>query len=61
VPIRGGQRVTEAMVCLKSGGPGLAWRERGQIIGRVARCDIPENVVLKEGDFAVPARAAAST
>jgi sialic acid synthase SpsE len=52
VPLRRGQRVTEAMLCLKSGGPGLSWRERGRIVGCIARCDIPADVVLKEADFA---------
>ncbi len=51
VALRGGQRVSEEMVCLKSGGPGLSWRQRGRIVGRVARCDVPADVVLKEGDF----------
>jgi hypothetical protein len=50
-PIRSGQSVSEEMVCLKSGGPGLSWRQRGRIVGRVARCDVPADVVLKEGDF----------
>lgn len=51
VPLRRGQRVTEAMVCLKSGGPGLAWRQRSRIVGRMALSDIPADVVLKEADF----------
>jgi sialic acid synthase SpsE len=53
VPLRRGQRVTEEMICLKSGGPGLAWRQRGRIVGRVALSDIPADVVLKEDDFAI--------
>lgn len=50
--IRAGQVVTPDMLCLKCGGPGLAWRERGQLLGRIARADVPADVVLKAADFA---------
>jgi sialic acid synthase SpsE len=41
----------EAMLCLKSPGTGLNWRERDRIVGRTARRDIPADVLLRIEDF----------
>jgi sialic acid synthase len=49
--IRKGITVTEDMLCLKSPGTGLLWRERNKILGKTAKCDIPEDVTLSEDDF----------
>jgi sialic acid synthase SpsE len=46
-----GIMVTEDMLCLKSPGTGLAWRERGAIVGKKARRDIPADEVLNPADF----------
>jgi sialic acid synthase SpsE len=46
-----GRRLKEEMLCLKSGGPGLKWRQRNRIVGRIARRDIPADVTLSERDF----------
>ena len=43
--------VTEAMLCLKSPGTGLPWRDRDLIVGKSARRDIPADVILCEEDF----------
>ena len=47
-----GAVLTEEMLCLKSPGSGLMWRERQAIIGKEARRDIPADVSLSEEDFA---------
>jgi sialic acid synthase SpsE len=49
--IAAGVVVTEDMLCLKSPGNGLPWRERKKIIGRRAKRDIPADVTLSELDF----------
>jgi len=51
VDIAQGTEVTEDMLCLKSPGDGLLWRERGRIVGKRARRDIPVDVTLSEKDF----------
>jgi sialic acid synthase len=51
-PIPAGTLLTEDMLVLKSPGTGLKWRERGQIVGRRARVDIPADVTLRADDFA---------
>jgi sialic acid synthase SpsE len=51
VDIHEGTVLTEEMLCLKSPGSGLMWRERGQIVGKRARRDIPADVTLSEKDF----------
>ncbi len=49
--IAAGTVLTESMLCLKSGGPGLGWLERDQIVGRRALAPIPANVRLLPADF----------
>ncbi|UCE99397.1 MAG: N-acetylneuraminate synthase family protein [Planctomycetota bacterium] len=51
VAIPKGTRLTEQMLCLKSPGTGLLWRQRGTIVDKVARRDIPSDVTLSEEDF----------
>ncbi|MCE5268680.1 MAG: N-acetylneuraminate synthase family protein [Planctomycetaceae bacterium] len=46
-----GTVLTEDMLCLKSPGTGLAWRERNKLLGKRARRDVPENVLLVSEDF----------
>jgi sialic acid synthase len=46
-----GACLTEDMLCLKSGGLGLLWRQRGRVLGRVALRDIPADALLNEEDF----------
>ncbi|MEN6457567.1 MAG: N-acetylneuraminate synthase family protein [Thermoguttaceae bacterium] len=46
-----GAVVTEAMLCLKSPGTGLPWRERDKLLGKKARRDVPEDVLLTPEDF----------
>jgi len=48
--IRKGETLTESMLCLKSPGTGLSWHERSQLIGRIARRDIPADVTLQPSD-----------
>ena len=51
VAIPAGTVLAEEMLCLKSPGGGLLWRERGQVVGKRARRDIPADVTLAEADF----------
>ena len=46
-----GTVLTEQMLCLKSPGTGLKWRERETLLGRRARRDIPADVMLAAEDF----------
>jgi sialic acid synthase SpsE len=46
-----GTVLTEEMVCLKSPGTGIKWRERRMVIGRRAKRDIPEDITLTPEDF----------
>jgi sialic acid synthase len=46
-----GTALTEDMLCLKSPGTGLKWRERDQIVGKKAIRDIPADVVLSPAGF----------
>jgi sialic acid synthase SpsE len=50
-PIRRGSRLLQSQLCLKSGGPGLKWRQRQRIVGRIARRDIAADELLQEADF----------
>jgi sialic acid synthase SpsE len=45
-----GTVIAEEMLCLKSPGTGLLWRERGEIIGRRARRDIAGDELLARSD-----------
>jgi sialic acid synthase len=49
--IKKGTILTEEMVCLKSPGTGLLWRERAQVVGKKAARDIPADVTLFVDDF----------
>ena len=51
VDIRAGDILTEEMICLKSPGDGLLWRERNKIIGKKAIQDIPSDTTLLPKDF----------
>jgi sialic acid synthase SpsE len=46
-----GTFVTEDLLCLKSPGTGLLWRDRGAIVGKKARRDIPADELLDPADF----------
>jgi len=50
-PIPAGSVLTEDMLCLKSPGTGLAWRERDKILGKRARRDLPADQLLAAEDF----------
>ncbi len=52
VAIPAGTVVTEEMLCLKSPGSGILWRERGVVVGKAAKRDIPADVTLDAADFA---------
>jgi len=52
VPISAGTTLMESMLVLKSPGTGLSWKERGRIVGKKARRDIPADRTLSEADFA---------
>lgn len=49
--IHQGEVLTLEMVCLKSPGNGIIWRNRNSIIGKIAIKAINENVTLTETDF----------
>lgn len=51
VPIPVGTVVTEEMLCLKSPGGGLAWKERDRILKRAARRSLLADVTLSAVDF----------
>jgi len=50
--IPAGTVLTEEMLCLKSPGTGLKWRERERLVGKRVLRDIPADVTLTEEDFA---------
>ena len=39
------------MLCLKSPGDGILWRDRDNLLGRKAIMDIEENITLKDNYF----------
>ncbi len=49
--IKAGGKLTEAMICLKSPGSGIKWKDRDKIIGKKATRDIEADVTLKIEDF----------
>jgi sialic acid synthase SpsE len=49
--IPAGTPLTGEMLCLKSPGTGLKWRERGRLLGKRARRTIPADVTLAAEDF----------
>ncbi len=49
--IKAGEKLTEAMICLKSPGSGIKWKDRDKIIGKKATRDIEADVTLKIEDF----------
>lgn len=51
VPIEAGTVLTEDMLCLKSPGTGLKWKERGAIVGRRAVRRIDADVLLSRELF----------
>jgi len=46
-----GQILTEDMICLKSPGDGLLWRDRHQILNKKSKVNIDSGVTLKLSDF----------
>jgi len=50
-PIHKGAVLTEDMLCLKSPGTGLKWRDRGQLLGKRAKVDIGADEILQAADF----------
>jgi sialic acid synthase len=51
IPIPKGSILKEDMICLKSPGSGLLWREKGQVLGKKALFNIEANVTIARGDF----------
>lgn len=51
IQINKGSILSEDMLCLKSPGNGIIWRNRDKLIGKRAILDIDENVTLKEEYF----------
>ena len=51
VDIPKGTVLTEDMICLKSPGTGLLWREKNQILDKTANKDIKEDTTLRLEDF----------
>jgi sialic acid synthase SpsE len=48
--IAAGEKLSEADVCLKSPGHGFHWNDRFQVIGKVARRALSEDVTIDESD-----------
>jgi sialic acid synthase len=46
--IPAGTTITESMLCLKSPGTGLKWKQRSLIVGKKAKADIPPDVTIFE-------------
>jgi sialic acid synthase SpsE len=46
VEIKKGTVITEDMLCLKSPGTGLKWKERNLIVGKIAAINIPASVTI---------------
>lgn len=51
IHIKKGTILTEQMLCLKSPGDGILWRDRSNLIGKKAVMDIEENITLKDNYF----------
>ena len=51
IKINKGVILNEEMLCLKSPGDGILWRDRFNLIGKKAIIDIEENLTLKESYF----------
>ena len=51
VNIKKGEVLTEDMICLKSPGHGLLWRERGIVIGKTAKSNINKDYTISIDDF----------
>lgn len=51
IHIKKGTILTEQMLCLKSPGDGILWRDRDNLLGRKAIMDIEENITLKDNYF----------
>jgi sialic acid synthase SpsE/spore coat polysaccharide biosynthesis protein SpsF (cytidylyltransferase family) len=51
MPIRAGTLLTDEMIVMKSPGTGLAWRDRGRVVGKRAKHDIPADRTLTPDDF----------
>ncbi len=45
-----GTRLTESMLCLKTSGEGVSWRQRKHLIGKIARRDIPQDEQVTHDD-----------
>ncbi len=51
VAIKAGTVLTEDMLCLKSPGTGLKWKERAQLLGKTSKVDIDPDVTLNPDMF----------
>jgi sialic acid synthase len=51
IKIKKGVILNEEMLCLKSPGDGILWRDRFNLIGKTAIIDIDENITLKDTYF----------
>jgi sialic acid synthase len=49
VKIHKGQQITEEMLCLKSPGDGILWRDRALVVGKKALADIEPDVTIDTG------------
>lgn len=50
-PIKKGTVIRESMLCMKSPGTGMPWRDRTRIIGKKAKRDILSDTILEIKDF----------
>ena len=51
IDIKKGTILTEDMLCLKSPGDGILWRDRATLLGKKAVQDLEKNITLKENYF----------
>lgn len=51
VEIREGELITEDMLCLKSPGSGILWRNRSLVLGKRAKRNIHKDTTISEYDF----------
>jgi len=49
--IKKGQLISEKDLCLKSPGSGYLWRDKGDIIGKIAKVDIDKDITITSKHF----------
>jgi len=54
VPVPAGTPLVESMLMLKCPGEGLAWQDRGRVLGRRALRDIAPDELIREEDWQAP-------